>query len=165
MRKTKKEKRRNFQNYGWYLCGACDRSSCRIVVHYNTQLSLSLSLSLRLLSPIHPSSLSLSLSLSLAVLLCYYKKSNSKNMQTKVQMTHIYSSSSERKRASLFTTQTFNCAALSTIAFLFNAETLWAISAQYFLLCINKRSKSLTFLTTNFKKPFGKTCLAFLAVP
>ena len=86
-------------------------------------------------------------------------------MQTKVQMTHIYSSSSERKRASLFTTQTFNCAALSTIAFLFNAETLWAISAQYFLLCINKRSKSLTFLTTNFKKPFGKTCLAFLAVP
>ena len=165
MRKTKKEKRRNFQNYGWYLCGACDRSSCRIVVHYNTQLSLSLSL--RLLSPIHPSSLSLSLSLSLsrAVLICYYKKSNSKNMQTKVQMTHIYSSSSERKRASLFTTQTFNCAALSTIAFLFNAETLWAISAQYFLLCINKRSKSLTFLTTNFKKPFGKTCLAFLAVP
>ena len=158
MRKTKKEKRRNFR-YGWYLCGACDRSSCRIVVHYNTQLSLSL----RLLSPIHPSSLSLSL--SLAVLLCYYKKSNSKNMQTKVQMTHIYSSSSERKRASLFTTQTFNCAALSTIAFLFNAETLWAISAQYFLLCINKRSKSLTFLTTNFKKPFGKTCLAFLAVP
>ena len=165
MRKTKKEKRRNFQNYGWYLCGACDRSSCRIVVHYNTQLSLSLSLSVYCLQYTRLLSLSLSLSLSLAVLLCYYKKSNSKNMQTKVQMTHIYSSSSERKRASLFTTQTFNCAALSTIAFLFNAETLWAISAQYFLLCINKRSKSLTFLTTNFKKPFGKTCLAFLAVP
>ena len=164
MRKTKKEKRRNFR-YGWYLCGACDRSSCRIVVHYNTQLSLSLSLSLSPSTVSNTPVFSLSLSLSLAVLLCYYKKSNSKNMQTKVQMTHIYSSSSERKRASLFTTQTFNCAALSTIAFLFNAETLWAISAQYFLLCINKRSKSLTFLTTNFKKPFGKTCLAFLAVP
>ena len=160
---NEKNQKRKKTKLSLHLCGACDRSSCRIVVHYNTQLSLSLSVYClqytRLLF------LSLSLSLSLAVLLCYYKKSNSKNMQTKVQMTHIYSSSSERKRASLFTTQTFNCAALSTIAFLFNAETLWAISAQYFLLCINKRSKSLTFLTTNFKKPFGKTCLAFLAVP
>ena len=125
-----------------------------IYIHITKHNFLSLSLSLY----------SLTLSYSLSLSLCFTKLLLQKIYISK-KNEHIYSSSSERKRASLFTTQTFNCAALSTIAFLFNAETLWAISAQYFLLCINKRSKSLTFLTTNFKKPFGKTCLAFLAVP
>jgi hypothetical protein len=44
-----------------------------------------------------------------------------------------YSSSWLRRRALPFVTETFNCAARSTMAFLFSVETLCAISALYFL--------------------------------
>lgn len=45
----------------------------------------------------------------------------------------IYSSSWLRRRALPLVTATFNCAARSTIAFLFSVDTLCAISALYFL--------------------------------
>lgn len=46
---------------------------------------------------------------------------------------HIYSSSWLRRRALPLVNAMFNCAARSTIAFLFKVETLCAISALYFL--------------------------------
>jgi hypothetical protein len=52
--------------------------------------------------------------------------------QIEVNSTH-HSSSWLRRRALPFVTETFNCAARSTIAFLFSVETLCAISALYFL--------------------------------
>ena len=56
-------------------------------------------------------------------------------------------------------------AARSTRAFLFWVDTLWAISAQYVLLCISRSSRSFKLLTTNFKKPLGRMCLVFLLDP
>jgi hypothetical protein len=63
--------------------------------------------------------------------------------QIEVNSTH-HSSSWLRRRALPFVTETFNCAARSTIAFLFRVETLCAISALYFLLCMRRRSRSRT---------------------
>lgn len=51
-----------------------------------------------------------------------------------------HSSSWLRNLASLLVTTTSSWAALSTISFLFLVETLWAISAQYFLQ--NKKLQS-----------------------
>ena len=55
---------------------------------------------------------------------------------------NYYSFSSERKRAPAFRTLMSSCCALSTICFLFLAETLWAISAAYVLLDISSTSNS-----------------------
>ena len=62
---------------------------------------------------------------------------------------HIYSSSSLLSLADLLITFTLSCCARSTIALRFRVETLWATSAQYFLLCIMRRSRSATLWTTN----------------
>ena len=61
----------------------------------------------------------------------------------------IYSSSSLLSLADLLITFTLSCCARSTIALRFRVETLWATSAQYFLLCIMRRSRSATLWTTN----------------
>ena len=61
----------------------------------------------------------------------------------------VYSSSSARSFALALVTRTFSCAARSTISFRLRALTSWAISAQYFRLCINKSSSSLTLFTRN----------------
>ena len=76
-----------------------------------------------------------------------------------------YSSSSLLSLADLLITFTLSCCARSTIALRFCAETLWATSAQYFLLCIKRRSRSATLWTTNLRKPLGSRCLVFLLDP
>jgi len=55
-----------------------------------------------------------------------------------------YSLSSLRMRAWALVRRIDNCCALSTIAFLFLDETVWAISPQYFLFCIMRTSSSCT---------------------